>query len=87
MRKYLLIDMYAHNEVIAKPKTKTEAITINMVCGVTISTSSGSYFTNMDAIAIKIASANSPANIPIHMLRRRNGRWMNPQLAPTSFMV
>ena len=87
MRKYLLIDIYAQNEVIAKPNTNTDVMTINMVWGVTISISSGSYFTSMDAMAIRIASAKSPAKIPIHMLRRRNGRRMNPQLAPTSFMV
>ena len=39
MRKYLLIDIYAHKNVIASPKTKTDAITTNSALGVMISMS------------------------------------------------
>ena len=39
MRKYLLIEMYAHKEVITKPKTKTDTITTNNEAGVMISIS------------------------------------------------
>ena len=87
MRKYLLIDMYAHKEVIAKPKIKTDTITTNNEAGVMISISCGSYFTNIYAIPIKTASAITPDKTPIHMLRSKNGRRMNPQLAPTNFIV
>ena len=87
MRKYLLIEMYAHKEVITNPKTKTETITINNDAGVMISISCGSYFTNIYAIPIRTASAITPDRIPIHILRNKNGRRINPQLAPTNFMV
>ena len=87
MRKYLLIDIYAHMEVITKPNAKTDAMTINVVFGVIISMSCGSYFTSIAANTIKMASAISPANIPIHKLRIKNGRRIKVQLAPTSFMV
>ena len=36
MRKYLLIDMYAHKNVMANPKTKTDVMTISNVFGVMI---------------------------------------------------
>ena len=39
MRKYLLIDMYAHKNVMTSPKIKTEAMTISYVFGVIISMS------------------------------------------------
>ena len=67
MRKYLLIETYAHKEVITKPKTKTDIITTNNEAGVMISISCGSYFTNIYAIPIKTASAITPDRIPIHI--------------------
>ena len=39
MRKYLLIDIYAHKNVMANPKAKTDAMTISNVFGVIISIS------------------------------------------------
>ena len=72
---------------MAKPNKKTDAITITNVLRVMMSISCGSYLTSITASPIRMASAISPAKMPIHMLRNRNGRRMKLQLAPTNFMV
>jgi hypothetical protein len=41
------MDTYAHIDVMANPKIKTDAMTINNVCGVMISINCGSYFTSI----------------------------------------
>ena len=87
MRKYLLIEINAQKLVMVIPKIKTAVITINMTDGVITAKSSGSYLTRRYAIPISSASAIEAAMMPTHRLRTRNGRRMNDQLAPTSFIV
>ena len=87
MRRYLLIDMYAHSVVIIIPNTITAAATMIILSGDTIASSSGSYFTAVYASAVRMALATAPESIPIHRFLVMNGRRMKLQLAPTSFMV
>lgn len=79
--------MYAHNVVIRIPKTKTEHITITILSGVMIASSSGSYFTARYAESVRIAPAAAAETTPIQKFLIINGLLINPQLAPTSFMV
>lgn len=87
MRRYRLMDISAQREVITTPNINTETMTTIITPGVITANKSGSYFTKAYASPINAASAAAPASIPTHTLRIRNGRRMNDQLAPTSFMV
>ena len=87
MRRNLLTEMFAQITVIMIPHSSTVAPVMAISRHVTMVRISGSYQYNAYMPKPKTTHASTAATIPIKTALKTNGLRMNPQEAPTSFMV